>query len=94
MGDNHKNDVTINANYVKRSTTRNTTANQDGNPLRLTVAGLYNTTFHTNDIRVTVNFTDKFNTAAQAPTGNRIFEVYGHNIDYPGRYAGQHHERR
>ncbi|MEE0707074.1 MAG: hypothetical protein UCH28_11930, partial [Adlercreutzia sp.] len=79
---NHYDDPKIAYEWVKNSATRGKAADQDGNPLKLSITNLKNTTFHTNDVRVTVRFTDGFNTDLQIPTGKQIFEVYGHNIDY------------
>ncbi len=83
VADNHAADVNIKADWVHDSTTRRKQADQDGNPMNVTVSNLANPTWHTNDVRVTVRFTKNFDAATQRPYGLQIFEMYGHDISYP-----------
>ena len=83
VGDNHQGDVSITAAWVHDSATRRKQADQDGNPMKMVVAGLSNPTWHNNDIRVTVRFTNSFDETTQRPYGRQIFEFYGHDIAYP-----------
>ena len=90
----YPNEARIEATFPEVSRTRSNQANQDGNPVTLlvgrnqsgqpsNVGALRNPTWHTNDITVTVNFTDAWDNEKQIPTGLRIFEPTGHNIEYP-----------
>lgn len=72
---NHTNKpVTVDAQFTTNTLTNpNQKADGDGNPAQLTVTGIKNYTQHTNDVRVTVRFTNSND--GGDPAGLRMFEL-------------------